>query len=144
MTGTSGGAMTRTVAAILGLAGVWLGAAATPRAHHSGSEYDQRNIVEITGTLVELAWQNPHVHFGVRTIDARGSATVWDIEANSLSILRRTDANPDNLKLGDTVRIAGAQSRRSPNRMWAMNIMPTNGREVLLGPGIRPRWRSEE
>lgn len=109
------------------------------RAHHSGSEYAP-SIVEIEGTLLEVAWQNPHVHFFVRAKDANGNAVTWDIEANSLSILRRTDATPENLKVGDTVKVAGAPSRRAPNRMWAMNILAANGREILLGPGTKPRW----
>ena len=108
-------------------------------AHHSGSEYAQ-TTVEIEGTLLEVAWQNPHVHFFVRAKDANGNAVTWDIEANSLSILRRTDATPENLKVGDTVKVAGAPSRRAPNRMWAMNILAANGREILLGPGTRARW----
>jgi uncharacterized protein DUF6152 len=109
------------------------------RAHHSGSEYDQ-TTVEIQGTLLEVAWQNPHVHFFVRAKDADGKQTTWDIEANSLSILRRTDATPENLKVGDTVKVAGAPSRRAPNRMWASNILAANGKEIVLGPGIKPRW----
>jgi len=111
------------------------------RAHHSGSEYAQ-TTVEIEGTLLEVAWQNPHVHFFVRAKDADGRAVTWDIEANSLSILRRTDATPDNLKVGDTVKVAGAPSRQAPNRMWAMNILAANGREIVLGPGAKPRWTS--
>jgi hypothetical protein len=109
------------------------------RAHHSGSEY-QRTTVEIEGVLQEVAWQNPHVHFFVRTKDASGKVVTWDIEANSLSILRRTDANPDNLKVGDTVKVAGAPSNRAANRMWASNILAANGREIVLGPGTPPRW----
>ena len=109
------------------------------RAHHSGSEYD-RTTVEIEGTLLEVAWQNPHVHFFVRAKDANGTLATWDIEANSLSILRRTDATPENLKVGDTVKVAGAPSRRAPNRMWASNILAANGREIVLGPGLKPRW----
>jgi hypothetical protein len=108
-------------------------------AHHSGSEYAQ-TTVEIEGTLLEVAWQNPHVHFFVRAKDANGNLVTWDIEANSLSILRRTDATPENLKVGDTVKVAGAPSRRAPNRMWAMNILAANGREIVLGPGMKPRW----
>ena len=69
------------------------------RAHHSGSEYAQ-TTVEIQGALLEVAWQNPHVHFFVRAKDAKGATVTWDIEANSLSILRRTDATPENLKVG--------------------------------------------
>jgi len=88
-----------------------------------------------------VAWQNPHVHFFVRTSDA-GKQTTWDIEANSLSILRRTDATPENLKVGDTVKVAGMPSRRATNRMWAMNILAANGREIVLGPGATPRWKT--
>jgi len=110
-------------------------------AHHSGSEYD-RTTVEIEGQLLEVAWQNPHVHFFVRTADRSGTKVTWDIEANSLSILRRTDATPENLKVGDTVKVAGSPSRRAPNRMWAMNILAANGREIVLGPGVAPRWKT--
>jgi hypothetical protein len=112
-------------------------------AHHSGSEY-ARNTIEIEGTLQEVAWQNPHVHFFVRTKDANGNVVTWDIEANSLSILRRTDATPDNLKVGDTVKVAGAPSSRAANRMWASNILAANGREIVLGPGTPPRWTKKE
>jgi hypothetical protein len=110
--------------------------------HHSGSEYDNRRVIEIEGELVEIAWQNPHVHFGVRTTDASGKVMTWDIETNSLSILRRTDANPQNLKIGDTVKVAGAPSGRAPNRMWAMNMLAANGREIVFEPGGRPRWKT--
>jgi len=117
----------------------WMMASVAVRAHHSGSEYAQ-TTVEIEGTLQEVAWQNPHVHFFVRAKDANGKDVTWDIEANSLSILRRTDATPENLKVGDTVKVAGAPSRRAPNRMWAMNILAANGREIVLGPGAPTRW----
>src|SRR5438876_10772080 len=110
-------------------------------AHHSGSEYD-RTTVEIQGKLVEVAWQNPHVHFTVQTKEPEGKTATWDIEANSLSILRRTDATPENLKVGDTIKVAGSPSRRAPHRMWAMNILAANGGEIVLGPGITPRWKT--
>src|SRR5688572_19104847 len=119
---------------------VWSVLASTPLgAHHSGSEYD-RTTIEIQGQLLEVAWENPHVHFTVRAADPSGKLLTWDVEANSLSILRRTDATPENLKVGDTIKVAGARSRRAPNRMWAMNILAANGREIVLGPGIPPRW----
>jgi hypothetical protein len=131
--------MKHSVALVTAVIGWSVMAPVALRAHHSGSEYD-RTTVEIEGTLLEVAWQNPHVHFFVRAKDAGGKQTTWDIEANSLSILRRTDATPENLKVGDTVKVAGAPSRRAPNRMWASNILAANGREIVLGPGIKPRW----
>jgi hypothetical protein len=118
---------------------VWSVLAVGIGAHHSGSEYD-RTTIEIEGKLLEVAWQNPHVHFIVQTRDPSGKTVTWDIEANSLSILRRTDATPENLKVGDTIKVAGSPSRRASNRMWAMNILAANRREIVLGPGITPRW----
>jgi uncharacterized protein DUF6152 len=109
------------------------------RAHHSGFEYAQTTI-EIEGTLVEASWKNPHVHFFVRAKDTTGKLTTWDIESNSLSMLSRTDATPENLKIGDTVKVAGKPSRSAPHKMWASNILTANGHEVVLGPGVRPRW----
>ena len=130
--------MKHTVSLIVVIAWCLMGSVGV-RAHHSGSEY-ARSTIEIEGTLQEVAWQNPHVHFFVRAKDANGNIVTWDIEANSLSILRRTDATPDNLKVGDTVKVAGAPSRQAQNRMWASNILAANGREIVLGPGIMPRW----
>jgi hypothetical protein len=124
------------------LAAVVLGSCLLPaavRAHHSGSEYS-RNVVEIEGTLLAVSWRNPHVHFTVRAPDPSGKVLTWDIEANSLSILRRTDATPENLKVGDKIKVAGTPSDRAPNRMWAMHILTAGGREIVLGPGVPPRW----
>jgi uncharacterized protein DUF6152 len=88
--------MRRTLAVVIGCGGL---APAVLGAHHSGSEYD-RTTIEIQGQLLQVAWQNPHVHFFVRAADPSGKPVTWDIEANSLSILRRTDATPENLKVG--------------------------------------------
>jgi hypothetical protein len=56
--------------------------------------------------------------------------------------LRRTNATPDNLKVGDTIKIAGSPSGRAPNRMWATNVLSADGREIVLGPEIKPRWKT--
>jgi hypothetical protein len=32
-------------------------------AHHSFAEYEQTRTIELQGKLVNVAWQNPHVHF---------------------------------------------------------------------------------
>src|SRR5262245_139750 len=93
-------------------------------AHHSGAEYDASRAVEVTGTLVELRWQNPHVRFIVRADpDEAGKVVTWDIETHSLSVLRRTNITPDHLAAGDRIKIAGDPSRRAPNRMFATNLL---------------------
>jgi hypothetical protein len=51
------------------------------RAHHSGSEYAQ-TTVEIEGTLLEVAWQNPHVHFFVARRTRRAPRSRGTSKAN--------------------------------------------------------------
>lgn len=112
------------------------------QAHHSFSEYDSTSMIEVTGKLLAVAWQNPHVHFTLEARDASGRTQTWDIESNSLSILRRTDATPDNLRTGDTVTFAGNPSRRSPTRLWSTNVLTAAGSEVVLEPGTKPHWQT--
>ncbi len=110
-------------------------ACATALAHHSFAEYDQSQMIELQGKLVDVAWQNPHVHFKLLA----GGKT-WDIESNSLSILRRTNATSDNLKAGDSVKMAGWPSRRAPDRMFVTNVLPEHGQELVLDLRSKPRW----
>jgi hypothetical protein len=112
-------------------------------AHHSGSEYDFDKIVEVEGTLVEVKWHNPHVRLSVHAgKDATGKPVIWHIEGASLSVMRRTNATPEKLHTGDTVKVAGYVSRRVPAKMDGTNLLQADGTELVLGPGIRPRWAS--
>jgi hypothetical protein len=110
-------------------------------AHHSDAEYDFNKPVEIEGTLVDVRWQNPHIRLSVRSgTDAQGKPMIWEIEGSSLSVMRRTNATPEKLKVGDTVRVAGFRSKRAPNRMLADQVLQADGSELVFLPGVRPRW----
>jgi hypothetical protein len=117
-------------------------ASTNAHAHHSFSEYDSASTIEVTGKLLDVAWQNPHVHFTLEARDASGKTQTWDIESASLSILRRTDATPDNLKVGDTVTFAGNPSKRSPTRLSGTNVLTAARTEVVLVPGMKPHWQT--
>ncbi len=114
------------------------------QAHHSGSEYDLDKIVEIEGTLVEIRWQNPHVQLRVRAPApaANGKMMLWEIEGSSLSVLRRTNVDPRKLHVGDKVKVAGEQSKRAPNRMFAHNLLCADGTELVFHPGGRAQWKT--
>jgi hypothetical protein len=117
-----------------------IGASPSVFAHHSSSEYDFKHTIELQGKLVNVAWQNPHVHLTLQTTDKDGHVVTWDIESNSLSILRRTNATPDNLKAGDTVKVAGWPSKRDSHRLFGTNVLAQNGQELVLSLEARPRW----
>lgn len=108
--------------------------------HHSFSRFNQTEIVEIEGELVSYRWRNPHIRFKVRGVNDAGDHVVWDVEGHSLSILRRTNASPDNLKVGDRIRIAAWATVRASTELFAHNLLLPDGRELVMDPEGRPRW----
>ena len=110
-------------------------------AHHSySSTYDVASITELEGEVTRVLWQNPHVRFTIRVRNDRGLEALWEIEANSVSILRRMGISPDILKVGDRVRVAGNPARRGASGVFAHNVFLPGGQEVILWPGAAARW----
>ena len=73
-------------------------------AHHSYAEFDDKQIVEIEGTLTTARWQNPHARLVVQTADGRE----WEIETAPASYLRHSNAPLDLYTVGSTVKVAGS------------------------------------
>jgi len=106
-------------------------------AHHAfAGVFDMNNLTEIEGQITELLWRNPHVRFSIRT----DSGETWDIETNSVSIVRRMDISPELLSVGDTIIVAGFPERRGENAMWTNNVLLADGRELVTRPGVEPHW----
>jgi hypothetical protein len=89
------------VAALLGL-----GAAACPvAAHHSTAMFDSEKIIQLSGTVRELHWTNPHVSIFIENTGATGTprAGLWVVELTSPSSLVRSGWTRTIIKPGDKV-----------------------------------------
>jgi hypothetical protein len=73
-------------------------------AHHSASMFDDARVVEITGTVKELQWKNPHVWLQV-VVDANGAKTEWSVEGGSPNSLSRQGWRSTSFKAGDVVTV---------------------------------------
>ena len=121
----------------IGLVGGVLLLPAPGTAHHAFTGvFDMDNVVEVTGELTELLWRNPHVRFSVRTAEGE----TWEIETNSVSILRRMDISSEIMSVGDNISIAGYKARSGSQDMWVNNVLLANGQEVVTRPGVEPYW----
>ena len=110
-------------------------------AHHSSAlVYDRGRIVEVEGTVAEVAWTNPHVRFKVRGAGPDGVERVWDIESNSVSTISRFGLTEDLVAVGNRVRLAGNPGRVRDDVMWVTNMLLPNGAEILFGSGIQARF----
>ena len=112
------------------------------RAHHAAAAiYDRSRVTEVEGDITSVYWRNPHVLFTMRISGVDGA--VWKVESNSVSVLSRMNVTSDTVEVGDTVRIAGWPARRDETRLFVSNLLLPDGRELLLIPGVEPRWSTE-
>jgi len=79
-------------------------AATALSAHHSSTMFDSSRIKEISGTVKEFQWKNPHIwiQLYVQNGDKREE---WSIEGGSPNSLSRTGWRPTSFAPGASVRI---------------------------------------
>lgn len=110
--------------------------------HHSNAEYDFGVIEEYEGEILEVSWRNPHVRMSLRSVRDDGTEVIWDLEAQAANNLARRGLSPEQIGLGDVVRVAGHPSRRRDS-MYLTNVLLTNGTEIRTRGDTEPRWSSE-
>jgi len=109
-------------------------------AHHSPSNYDLSQTIEIDGTVTRVLWRNPHVRLWVLPNGADSEELQWEIQALAVVHLTRRGISRDLINVGDTVRVAGSPARRTRNEMVPHNILLPGNREFLLDADAEPRW----
>ncbi len=119
--------------------------AETVLAHHStAANFDESRMIEIEGEISANRLRNPHITFVVDVVNAAGETEHWTVESNSLSGLRRLKVSTEVFAVGEKVRVAGNPSRHKAHGIWATNVMRADGSEVLVDPGSKPIWTTED
>jgi hypothetical protein len=88
---------------LIGLAALIAASAGPAFAHHSGAMFDRTNTVELSGTVKEFQWTNPHSWIQVEAPNPQGKLVEWSIEAGSPNTLGRQGWRPGTFKPGDRV-----------------------------------------
>ena len=73
-------------------------------AHHSAAMFDDTKVMELTGTVKELQWANPHIWLQV-IVDEKGKKTEWSLEGGSPNSLSRQGWRATTFKPGDVVSV---------------------------------------
>ncbi len=100
--------------------------------HHSRAEYDFDVVTELQGEVLSVSWRNPHIRLTLRTEDADGTETVWQLEAQDVNSLSRRGLDGNLVQVGDIVKVAGNVSTRRANSMSASNLLLPNGTEISI------------
>jgi len=101
-------------------------------AHHSfAAEFDDKKPVKMTGTLVKVEWQNPHIWFYLAVKNADGSTTQWGFAGGAPGQLMRRGITKDQLKIGETIVVEGFLSKDGSNNASGGRVTFTDGRNVM-------------
>ena len=84
---------------------VALAVAAPALAHHSTAAFDMEKTIEITGTIEDFQWTNPHTWTNVKVEGSDESAGIYGLEGMSPNYLGRNGWTKSTLKPGDKVTL---------------------------------------
>jgi hypothetical protein len=73
-------------------------------AHHSSAGFSE-TAREVSGTIKEFQFRNPHSWIQVNVTDANGKVTEWSVEWGSPNQLGREGIRPSTFPAGAQVRI---------------------------------------
>jgi len=91
------------------------GGVSTP-AHHSVSvNFDNSQVLTLTGRITDLHIRNPHSQITLQVRQSNGTVTEWFIEWSDRNALVRRKVPFQLLRVGDTVTISASPSRRLEN-----------------------------
>ena len=121
---------------MLVLAGIALSAAAPAFAHHSFAMFDRAKVANMSGTVKEYEWTNPHVWIHVTVPDAQGTPREWSFEMQSVQQDAAAGWRPDSVKPGDKVSFEYHPLKDGSRGGQLMSAILANGQR--LGPPAAP------
>lgn len=123
----------RTSGIALLFAGMGLMLPGAAAAHHSQSEFDFKQTVDVEGKVSRVDWRSPHARLYVDMVNEKGETVTWDFELPSPTTLMRRGWKRDSLKYGDQVKVNGARARNFPNIAYARSIKTADGKALFTG-----------
>jgi hypothetical protein len=98
--------------AVLLVAGLFVSSAPVGAHHSEAAEFDDDKPVKVTGEVVKVEWQNPHIWYYVEgTDEVSGRTAVWGFSGGAPNMLRRRGVTQNALPIGSTVIVEGHMAR---------------------------------
>ena len=105
----------------------------TALAHHSSALFAFKQRVTVEGTIVKVAWQNPHVYLTIESRGPDGKPMQQDVQAASLSMIKAFGLTREMLAAGTHVKIdAAAQKSGTDHLLWGGFVTFDDGSVYLL------------
>ena len=99
--------------------------------HNFRSVFDTDLPVEVTGTVTEVRWTNPHARFFVDVEGEDGEVVTWDFELASPNSLFRRGWSRNSLQPGDTVTVTAFRARNVAHLANTSTVTLSDGQQVF-------------
>jgi hypothetical protein len=113
--------------------------AAGTRAHHSfATHYIVDEEFRLTGTVTDVQLRMPHSFYYVDVTTSDGNTESWEVEAQSIALLRRRGIDRETVAAGDEIEIIGMRSRDPALRVMFANefVLDSGDRYVMYSHNI--------
>ena len=101
-------------------------------AHHAfSSEYDEKNVVTITGTITKYEFKNPHVYITWDAKDDKGTIVNWTGELSSPPTMISEGLSRDTFKPGDPLTVTFMPTKAGTPQGLVIKIVRPDGKVVL-------------
>jgi hypothetical protein len=109
----------------------WLLAAGLPPvlAHHSASQYDFRQVHELSGQVKAIRVINPHMSLTLAVTDQKGAHDI-DFEGHSINNFYRSGWRPNMIKVGDQIKVKFAPRKDGSDGGFVSGFVTAQGQEI--------------
>ena len=99
---------------------------ASAHAHHGWSDYDAKTTLNLTGTVVESKYENPHA-----TLKLKAGDKVWFAWLAPVFRMEARGMNGEMVKVGATITLVGYPSTSKKDEMRVERVV-VNGKAIEL------------
>ena len=105
-------------------------------AHHSfAAEFEPDKRAELSGTVVQVWWNNPHIRYRLQVAGAGGATEDWELQASSITAMQQLGRNQSTVKVGDELKVAGEVGRNGAKKLYVRSILRPDGTRIVTGRG---------
>ena len=117
----------------------WLMASGSLQAHHSlAGVYDMKGEKEVSGTLTQIKFVNPHGSLHMAVKNAEGGTTEWVFTTGSATTLADrgiSKIGPNALKAGEAITAKYIPARNGSPLGFLKSITRANGQVLMISAG---------
>ena len=128
--------MTRLFKAVVTAAGLAAACSvSTAVAHHAfAAEFDRDTPVQMTGSVTEMKWSNPHAWIYIDVEDENGNVVNWAFETRAANSIIRLGWRPKDLPVGTILKLDGFQARNGSSTASLAAATFSDGRALFASP----------